>query len=147
MKFTGLTGPDVATYGLAWAIQFGRLRGVLRTAVLLGKSPLLVSNSVFVKMRALTDHDNSRVWFPADGQWLQLQRGQKGHMKMELFNFETGGAIPDDSPPPRAASLNRNDLELDRVNEFAPPKIGENEHVVDSELGCASDAQRAIGLG
>ena len=61
VKFTGLTGPDMATYGLAWPVQFGRLRGVLKTAVVPGKSPLLVSNSVFIKMHAHGPRQLSRL--------------------------------------------------------------------------------------
>lgn len=151
MKFTGLTSPDMATYGLSWPVQFGRLGGVLKTTVVLGKSPLLVSNSVFIKMRAPTDHDNSRVWFPADKQWLQLQRGQKGHMKMELFNFKTGGALHnadeglDMKPDPIA---DRHDFEVNNMNEHAltAASADKDERFETNELGCpAGDAQRAVG--
>ena len=148
VKYAGLTGQDSATYGLEWPVQFGRLRGTLKTAVLPGCTPLLISNSVLTKMLAVIDHSYPRLWYPAADQWIQLHSGSKGQFKMKLFDFDTGGALPLDAPEEVPPPVVRNKLELNMTQEGLSAST---EHPEDSglepplETTMEVDAQKAVG--
>ncbi len=91
----------MSTYGLIWSIQVGPLRGLLRTQIIPGRSPFLVSNSSLAALNVLTDHRNARLWLVGSEQWLYLRRAGKSVFLFEPFNFEDGGLSrgPDVSDP------------------------------------------------
>ena len=60
-------------------------------------------------MGALTDHKRARLWFEKDKCWINLKRGEKGHLFLHLFDFINGGMC---EPPEEELTQDARDFEL-----------------------------------
>ena len=89
--FEGIGGRQMSSYGPIWPIQVGPQRGLLRTQIIPGRSPLLISNGSLAALNVMTDHRNARFWLQESRQWLPLRRAPKGCFLVELFDFVDGG--------------------------------------------------------
>ena len=87
-QFTGITGKDVSTKSIEWPTLLGMQRGKIKTSVIPGHAPFLLSVKALRKMQAVVDFNKAVIYIPTVSEKpIKLVVAPNGHFLLPFFNF------------------------------------------------------------